>query len=121
MNVGDYFHCAHGEVVFDQLILDWQPFEYVTFDHTFPLNNKLTAILRFTIELEPIDTGVTVRIHYAEPRAEGKIAQFLMNKQWKEMKAQLAGAGDAHQAALLKAIEINAHPEMPKIKLGSTV
>lgn len=59
IGVGTHNHCVHGRSAFDQQVLDWKPFEYLTYSSTTPAGPCL-----ITMDFEPTDhdsTIVTVR------------------------------------------------------------
>ncbi len=117
MMVGSQFHCAHGDVVFDQVILDWQPFDYLTYDHAFTIKGSLKACMRFTFQLEEQSDGTNVRMLVTKPVSSNPIAKAITMLAWKSIKEGLTQSRDHSHQMLLEAIEAKANPEIPKIKI----
>ena len=57
---GTVYHCAHGDRVSLQTILDWQPFDEYTTEDTMPPIPGVTS--RTTYRLEPIEGGTRLSV-----------------------------------------------------------
>lgn len=66
---GTVNHCAHGETVIIEEILDWRPFQYVTLKSTMPGIGEIVE----TMELEPEDGGT--RLVWRRRRERSRKAQ----------------------------------------------
>lgn len=76
-------HCAHGKSAFDEKILDWKPFEYLTTEMT---TGPFT--IRFTYDLQAVENGtkarMAIRAKTALPRFVGRpLFKFMMIKVFK--------------------------------------
>jgi hypothetical protein len=60
--VGTVNHCAHGDSVTVQQVLDWQPFTSFT---TRDEDNDLGAVLTLTIVFTPVEGGTNVTTYFA--------------------------------------------------------
>jgi hypothetical protein len=69
VDVGTTYHCAHGDSKTPETILDWKPFEYVTFQSRVKMMD-FTGIIQFTVRLEPTAEGTHVSVHYSEMIAD---------------------------------------------------
>lgn len=82
--IGTTYHCAHGDIIIDQQIVDWQPFDYVTMNIYLPLPKMVTAPVRCTIRLTPSGENQThVNILFTTPNADKKISQTISDLAWK--------------------------------------
>jgi hypothetical protein len=118
MTVGSQFHCAHGDIVFDQLILDWQPFEYITFEQAIALPGKLRAKMKMMIQLEEIPEGTRVISSYAKPVSTNPLAKLMLRAAGKQMEQMAYDSKDFTERILLEAIEANINPDVPQIKMA---
>jgi hypothetical protein len=117
MMVGSQFHCAHGDTVIDQLILDWQPFEYITLETAMPLPGNMKAKMRLMIKLEETPGGTRVTTYYAKPISSNPLANFMIRMMWNKMKQMTLEGGNFTEKILLETIEANKNPEIPQIKM----
>lgn len=71
MDVGTTYHCAHGDSLTTETIVDWNPFDYVTFRGRGKMAS-FAFVFEFTVSLEQSDDGTHVSVSYsalvAEPR-----------------------------------------------------
>ena len=96
LDVGTVYHCVHGENVNFETVVDWKPFEYVTFDsRTEAFGFWSTS--RITMYLEKVSEEQTqVRVRVIRPQAENKLKQVVMDQIWKsQLKQAYIEAGDA--------------------------
>jgi hypothetical protein len=105
LEVGTVYHCAHGDEINYEMVLDWKPFEYVTVDS----RTKSTGFwmtTRITIYLKPTETGTHVNIYYRKPVAENKLKQIVLNGLWKgSLKNIYKGGFEAIPIGLKEMIE----------------
>ena len=75
VGVGVVEHCAHGEEVAVNEVVDWRPFEYVTYRSQLPLKGYfyLTIVLEATAE-----GGAQGVMRVSKPKADQPIRNFLM-------------------------------------------
>jgi uncharacterized protein YndB with AHSA1/START domain len=64
--VGATNHCMHGEDEILEEILDWRPFDYVTYRSTMQTPGGPVSFLN-TMELEPTSDGTIVHLRFAPP------------------------------------------------------
>jgi hypothetical protein len=116
MMVGSQFHCAHGDTVIDQLILDWQPFEYITLENAMPLAGNMKAKMRLMVKLEEIPGGTRVTASYAKPVSSNPLTNFMIRMMWNKMKQSTIEGGGYAEKILLETIAANKNLEIPQIK-----
>lgn len=83
---GSANHCRHGKDAVIEEILDWRPYDYVT-DRTVLETPSGPVRTLHTIELEPVPTGTTIHIRFA-------------NSTTRREREQMAHIGPAYGAAL---------------------
>jgi hypothetical protein len=95
---GTIYHCAHGNSEILQTILDWQPFEYYTFERPSFLPGTSNT---FTIRFAPTENGT--RVTDLAGRTKGPLVGRALN----DMFLRLVGRRvmRAGQAALVQRIE----------------
>jgi hypothetical protein len=118
MTVGSQFHCAHGDTVIDQIILDWQPFEYITLETAMPLPGNLKAKMRLMIKLEEIPEGTRVISYYGKPISSNPLANLMIRVAGKQMEQSAKDGRDFTEKILLETIEAKENPEIPQIKMA---
>lgn len=72
--VGTKHHCAHGKQVSVQTIMDWRPFEYITYDTALPLN----GYCHWTMSIMPIPNGSRLTVHVGKPAGRGGLGNLIM-------------------------------------------
>lgn len=95
IGIGTHNHCVHGRSAFDQEILDWKPFDYLTYSSTTPLGPCL-----ITMEFEPTDrnsTLVTVRAEGAGGRVQNLALKAIKRGFGKRLAADLASLAELIQ------------------------
>ncbi|MEK6222035.1 MAG: hypothetical protein N2D54_07280, partial [Chloroflexota bacterium] len=75
---GTSYHCAHGDILMIHQIIDWEPFEYYTFDFFIDFID-LTS--RFTFYFSPTENGTRARFSArvmgeADQVTDEKVAKF---------------------------------------------
>ncbi|MEK6222321.1 MAG: DUF2652 domain-containing protein [Chloroflexota bacterium] len=119
--VGTTYHCAHGDQVSPETIIDWKPFDYVTtYGFANPIKNMAIEFTFSTI-FTPTPEGTQVRIHYGEmklmkPRLLERIL-FAIFTPIQKMKYSNETA--QWQGALLKLIEEDEKSGKLKMKMIS--
>lgn len=121
MMVGAQFHCAHGDNVIDQLILDWQPFEYITLGQVLVLPGNMKANMRMMLKLEEIPEGTRVITCFGKPISSNPLTNLMLRMGRKKMEQSMIEGGKITKKILLEAIEANANPEVPQIKIAMPV
>lgn len=82
--LGTVQNCDHGDgIVVPLEVVDWHPFDYISFDITTPLG----PVVRQTIELQPIGAGTRIAIRIAEPEAEGLLGRWRARGKVGELRA----------------------------------
>ena len=113
--VGATNHCMHGSEEILEQILDWRPFDYVTFRSTMQTPGGPVTFLN-TLELEPTSAGTIVHMRFAPPETEREQAILA------ELRPMFEGMFDADRVALrtllaMKLAELEARgaePELPR-------
>lgn len=121
MTIGSKYHCAHGDNVFDQEILDWQPFDYITYKQALHLPGNMRATVLMMVKLEEIPEGTRVITFYSKPVSSNPLGNLMMKMGWKKMEQSVQEGSDFTEKILLEAIEANANPEVPRIKIAVPV
>lgn len=62
-------HCAHGAYSVVEHILDWQPFDYISMDHTIDAPGNEALIVTFVFSDAP-GGGTHIETRWAEPAPE---------------------------------------------------
>jgi len=112
--VGATNHCMHGNEEILEQILDWRPFDYVTFRSTMQTPGG-PVTFNNTLELEPTTDGTIVHMRFAPPDTEREQAILA------ELRPMFEGMFDADRVALrtLLAMKVaergarGAEPELP--------
>ncbi|MGF1506548.1 MAG: DUF2652 domain-containing protein [Anaerolineae bacterium] len=71
VGIGAVHQCSHGETYFSHTIIDWNPFEYATFDVDGPFG----SVIRYMTQVEPTENGALVRWIWARPATSGSVLQ----------------------------------------------
>jgi hypothetical protein len=101
MAQGSIQHCAHGKSETIHDIVDWRPFDYVTFHIRLPMG----AVVRQMAEFTPLPNGGThLSVRAAIPEANGAFAQFGARMLSKMIAGKLLKQQRAWQAALGKLV-----------------
>lgn len=82
MGEGAMHHCLHSEGEFRENYIDWQPFEYATYQLMLPPDGWITVTTRLTT----IENGTHIAFVYGEPEGEGGKASKQARKTWAEIK-----------------------------------
>jgi len=101
MGEGSMHHCLHSEGEFRENYIDWQPFEYATFQFMLPPDGWITVTTRLT----SIENGTHIAYVYGEPEGEGKKATKQAIKTWAKMKDIVFEAVEAGLSRLVEMAE----------------
>jgi hypothetical protein len=82
LGIGSEYHCAHGDLVITQSIVDWKPFDYMTLDVVVSKDQ----FFRQTTSLTPIDTGTRVSWYFFKLGGNNLIHTLI--SRWKTSKMQ---------------------------------
>jgi Polyketide cyclase / dehydrase and lipid transport len=75
IGTGSIQHCAHGKGSTVHDIVDWRPFDYVTYHIRTPLG----TVVRQTAEFTPLANGGThLSLRSAQPESSNRVAQALV-------------------------------------------
>jgi uncharacterized protein YndB with AHSA1/START domain len=96
--VGATNHCMHGDDEILEEILDWRPFDYVTFRSTMQTPGGPVTFLN-TMELEPTSDGTIVHLRFAPPDTERERAILA------QMQSMFEGMFAANRIALASLLE----------------
>ena len=77
LDVGVTYHCIHGDDVAAETILDWRPFDYVTVQGIGNFG-RLLMHQKFTIFIEPIETGTKTIIRFSSMYHPNPILNILV-------------------------------------------
>jgi hypothetical protein len=103
IGLGATQHCAHGKDSTVHDIVDWRPFDYVTWHIRLPMG----AIVRQTAELTPLENGGThLSLRCAKPEAGNPVATMLVRTITRlAMAKKLVSDQRASKAALEQMVE----------------
>ncbi len=82
--VGMIEHCAHGKQVAVNEVVDWRPFDYVTYRSRLPLN----GYFHLSVMLEPTDDGARATMRISKPKADHPLRNFLLNLLFKRIESK---------------------------------
>lgn len=98
---GSVQHCAHGKSETTHDIVDWRPFDYVTFHIRLPMG----AVVRQMAEFTPLPNGGThLSVRAALAESDKAFAQFGARMLTKMIAGKLLKQQRAWQAALAKLV-----------------
>jgi Protein of unknown function (DUF2652) len=98
-DVGSSYHCVHDSGEFSYEIVDWRPFNYITF------YGEVGGFLFAQMEvLKPTENGSILTV-IVVPRSNGLIQRFFNNRLAKKLKAPLFDVYRNSRADLAKYIE----------------
>ena len=83
---GTQNHCMHGKEAIVEEILDWRPYDYVTFTTLLPVPDAPKVLMGFAFE-ERDDGGTHFEVRFAKPKP--KDAPFL-ERIWPDVQARFA-------------------------------
>lgn len=112
---GTQNHCMHGKEAIVEDILDWRPFDYVTFTTLLPVPEAPKVLMGFVFE-ERDDGGTHFEVRFAKPKP--KDAPFL-ERIWPDVQARFTGRHEilrgllAEQAKAQVAVE---EPPLPVLR-----
>jgi hypothetical protein len=90
IQTGATYHCAHQEGETPQLILDWQPVEYLTIQSPLMLLAGQTVTSMMTTWLHPVEGGTRVEIDIQEPQVDEPSLQPQLKLMWEtQMREQV--------------------------------
>lgn len=89
--VGTVHHCVHGKEYTNEMIVDWQPFEYVTYENTshniLPGGKTFTQLM--TTRLTPIPEGTQVTMLISLPDSPDRLSRTMARFIWKMARKQV--------------------------------
>ncbi len=85
LGVGSEYHCAHGDMVVTQNIVDWKPFDYMTLDVAFAKDQRF----RLTTRLTPTDNGTHVSWYFFKLGGSNFVNTFITKWKTSKMKGML--------------------------------
>ena len=98
---GSIQHCAHGKSETIHDIVDWRPFDYVTFHIRLPMG----AVVRQMAEFTPLPNGGThLSVRAALPESDKALAQFGARMMTKMIAGKLLKQQRGWQAALARLV-----------------
>ena len=86
--VGTTFHCYHGKDDTQLLVLDWQPFDYLTCK-VFVGGMPTRVEMRYTVKLLPTESGTRVIETYTKPVCYGLIGKIIEFVVWPLMAKKM--------------------------------
>ncbi|MGH7801277.1 MAG: DUF2652 domain-containing protein [Thermodesulfobacteriota bacterium] len=85
LGVGSEYHCAHGELMVIQTIVDWKPFNYMTVDTVVTKDQ----FFRLTTKLTPIEKGTRVSWYFAKLSGTNPFHTLVSSWKTSRMKGML--------------------------------
>lgn len=101
VGAGSAQHCAHGNEVTVHDIVDWRPFDYVTYH----IHTPLGTVVRETAEFAPLDNGGTrLTLRCARPESDNALAQAAVRMMMPLIRGKLVRDRRASKAALMRLV-----------------
>lgn len=101
VTLGATQHCAHGKDATAHDIVDWRPFDYVTWHIRTPMG----TVVRQTAEFTPLANGGThLSLRSAPPESANKLAQAFVRMTMPMIKGKLVREQRASKLALEKLV-----------------
>ena len=101
IGLGSVQHCAHGNEKTVHDIVDWRPFDYVTYH----IHTPLGTVVRETAQFTPLDNGGTrLTLRCARPESANSVAQTIARMMMPMVKGKLERDRRASKVALLKLV-----------------
>ena len=101
LGVGSEYHCAHGQLMVIQTIVDWKPFDYMTVDTVLTKNR----FFRLTTKLTPIENGTRVSWYFAKLSGTNPFHTLLSSWKTSKMKGMLTDVFKQGSSLLREMIE----------------
>ena len=117
MTIGSQYHCAHGDMVFDQVVLDWQPFEYFTIEQMIILPGNIKASALSMTRLEETRSGTQVTFFFDKGSSQNPLGRLMMRMAWSKNKEMIVNSSATTEKVILDAIAANEKSETPLIKM----
>jgi hypothetical protein len=94
-------HCAHGKESTVHDIVDWRPFDYVTYH----IHTPFGTVVRETAEFTPLDNGGThLSLRCAPPQSDNRLAQTMARIMMPLIRGKLESTRRASKAALERVV-----------------
>jgi uncharacterized protein YndB with AHSA1/START domain len=111
---GTQNHCMHGKEAIVEDILDWRPFDYVTFTTLLPVPDAPKVLMGYAFE-ERDDGGTHFEVRFAKPKP--KDAPFLENI-WPNVQARFAARLESLRGLLAEQAEAQAAVDEPPLPVS---
>jgi hypothetical protein len=114
--VGATNHCLHGAEASVEELVDWRPYDYLTFRNTIPTPNGTIHMLE-TTEFEPTPQGTTVHWRFAAPKSARERALMRQMEAYLDQAIQTSGAQLSEQLAAeleRRQLDVSEEPELPR-------
>ena len=85
IGIGSEYHCAHGDNIVTQTIVDWKPFDYMTFDVSLSEEDRF----RLTTQLTPIEGGTRVSWFFFKEGESELIQNVISSEKSSKMESML--------------------------------
>lgn len=85
LSVGSEYHCAHGEMAVVQTIVDWKPFDYMTFDVSLSKHQRF----RLTTRITPNNGTTRVSWYFLKLGGSNFITTFITKRKTSKMQGML--------------------------------
>ena len=86
LGIGSEYHCAHGDNIITQTIVDWKPFDYMTFDVALSEEDRF----RLTTQLTPIESGTRVSWFFFKECGSDLIQKVISTEKASNMEGMLS-------------------------------
>jgi len=86
LGIGSEYHCAHGDNMVTQTIVDWKPFDYMTFDVAISEEDRF----RLTTQLTPIESGTRVSWFFFKEGGSELIQKVISSEKSSQMEGMLS-------------------------------
>ena len=107
-------HCAHGNGSTVHDIVDWRPFDYVTYH----IHTPFGTMVRETAEFTPLDNGGThLSIRCARPESKNPLAQAMARMTMPLVKGKLVRDRRASKDVLLRVVADDVATSQPPARI----
>ncbi|MFB9262769.1 DUF2652 domain-containing protein [Bradyrhizobium erythrophlei] len=101
VGLGATQHCAHGKETTVHDVVDWRPFDYVTYH----IHTPLGTVVRETAEFTPLDNGGTrLVLRCARPQSDNQVAQTVVRMMMPMIRGKLVRDRRASKVALMELV-----------------
>jgi uncharacterized protein YndB with AHSA1/START domain len=111
---GTQIHCLHGKDAIIEDILDWRPFEHITFTALLPIPGAAKILISYAFD-EREDGGTHFEVRFAKPKP--KDLPFY-EKIWSNVQSKFIGEFEIIRALLAEQAKATAEADEPSLPVS---